>query len=418
MMRWAQIKADARDTPLSANLPARTGGGNVTPLPFPAVPRAAAAAQAHHRIGLLRVSFALVVLLPVAIAAMYYLVFAADQYVAEFRMTLRSVDPPPVAALALFDGNTPHTAAATESQIVAQYIASRAIVDELDPSLDLRKIFASPSADWWARLWLPASIEQLVYYWKGHVDPFYDTATGTIVVRVRGFTPNDALRLAEAIVGASERLVNELSARAHRDAVAYAEGDVAAAEARLKAALAAIRDFRDRAGMIDPGKTADATAALATKLRDDLLKAKAELAALKSYMRDDAPAVRVVVARIRSLEVEERGLAREMTANVGQPATQSPAAAPTLSTTLGSYEPLDAERRFAEATYQHALEGLDRARENANRQHIYIESFVPPTLPETALYPHRWRMIGTIALLAFAIWGIGGLTLQSIREHL
>jgi capsular polysaccharide transport system permease protein len=96
----------------------------------------------------------------------------------------------------------------------------------------------------------------------------------------------------------------------------------------------------------------------------------------------------------------------------------NPNGTPALSQELGSYEALDAERKFAEAAYQHALEGLDRARDNADRQHIYVESFVPPSLPQESLYPYRWRSLGTVALVAFAIWAIGRLAVQSIRDHL
>jgi capsular polysaccharide transport system permease protein len=134
---------------------------------------------------------------------------------------------------------------------------------------------------------------------------------------------------------------------------------------------------------------------------------------MKALVREDTPMIRVLKARIHALETEQRNLAREMTAS---PTTAN--GAPTLSQQLGSYEALDAERKFAEAAYQHALEGLDRARDNADRQHIYVESFVPPSLPQEALYPHRWRALGTVALVAFAIWAIGGLAVQSIRDHL
>ena len=212
-------------------------------------------------------------------------------------------------------------------------------------------------------------------------------------------------------MAASERLVNDLSARARRDMVGHAEADVVSAEARLTAALDKIRQFRDKSGLIDPGKTADATAQLANKLRDDLIKANSQLATLKTFMRDDAPPVRVLKARIRSLETQEKGLAQEMTA------TDQPAA-PTLSQTLGSYNSLEAEHKFAEAAYQHALEALDKARDNADRQQIYIASFVPPSLPEEALYPYRWRSLGVVALVAFAVWVIGALAVQSIRDHL
>jgi capsular polysaccharide transport system permease protein len=418
MQRGAAMMLRARAerqtmSPPSQQVPATAGGAIPTPLVFPR--RDGATATARRQVSLRTISFVTVVLIPVAIAAVYYLGIAADQFVAEFRMSLRTVDAPRVEPLLLLGGDTAHTGAATESQVVAQYIASRAIVDELDPALDLRRLFSPRAADWWARLWLPASIEQLVYYWRGQVDPFFDTSTGTLTVRVRAFSPGDSLKLAQAIVASSERLVNELSVRARRDAVGYAESEVAAAENRLKAALAAIQEFRDRQGMIDPGKTADATATLATKLRDDALKANSELAMLKAYMHDDAPAIRVLKARIRSLETQQRTLSREITA---PSAAQVPSPVPALSQAIGSYEALDAERKFAEAAYQHALEALDRARDNADRQHIYIESFVPPSLPETSLYPHRWRAVGTVALVAFAIWAIGGLAAQSIRDHL
>lgn len=407
----------AQQIPAAPQLPTTASGGTVTPLFLSPAPRIATSEPTRRRLSLRAVSFLVVVLLPVAAAAVYYFAFAADQYVAEFRLSLRTVDAPRIEPLALLAGGDTTRVASGESQIVTQFIASRAIVDELDPKLDLRRMFAPPAADFWARLWLPATIEQLVYYWQHQVDPFYDTSTGTIVVRVRAFAPNDALRLAQAIVASSERLINDLSIRARHDALDYAEADVTAAETRLKAALTAIREFRDKEGMIDPGQAANADTTLATKLRDDLIKAQSELATLGAYMHGDAPAVHVLRARIKSLETQQRALAHEMTASSAAPPPGS-AAAPALSHELGSYEALDAERKFAEAAYQHALETLDRARDNADRQHIYIESFVPPSLPQSALFPHRWRAVGTIALIAFAVWAIGGLAVQSIRDHL
>jgi len=356
-------------------------------------------------------SFIALVLLPIIVAAVYLFAIAADQYVSEFRFSLNSIDPPRLDPLSLLAGTTSHSPAALESQIVVQYITSRAIVDGLDASLDLRRMFSPPEADWWARLPRPTSIEALVLYWRGQVDPFYDPANGTVVVRVRAFTPAEALQLAKAIVAASEQLVNELSLRARRDTVRNAETEVAQAEARLKATLADIRAFRDREGLIDPGKTAEATGSLAARLRDELVRTNADLSTLKSYMRDDAPAVKVLKARIRSIETQQRAVAHDLT-------DTDRSRNDTLSRQLGAYEQLESERRFAEAAYQHALQGLDQARANADRQQVYIASFVPPSLPEDALYPRQWRSLGVVALVAFALWAIGGLAVQSIRDHL
>jgi capsular polysaccharide transport system permease protein len=365
----------------------------------------------HARPSLRAVSFVALVVIPVAVSAAYYFAVASDQYVAEFRFTLNTADPPRLDPLSLLTGNATHSPAALDSQILVQYMTSRAIVDRIDGSLDLRRVFSPPEADWWARLPQPAPIEELVRFWRGQVDPFYDPADGTVTVRVSAFTPADALRLSQAVVAASEKLVNDLSLRARRDGLLQARSEVAHAEDRLKSVLGKVRAFRDREGLIDPLKTAEATGVLATRLRSEVVRANADLSTLKAYMRDDAPSVKVLRARIRSLEAQRRSLAHEMT---GPDNTRSD----TLSGVLGSYEQLESEHKFAEAAYQHALQSLDQARADADRQHVFVASFIPPSLPEEALYPRRWRALGTVALMAFAVWGIGGLTVQSIRDHL
>jgi capsular polysaccharide transport system permease protein len=355
--------------------------------------------------------FILVVLLPTAVAALYLFAVAADQYVAEFRFTLSTAEPPRSEPLALLTGAASQPSAALQSQVLVQYIASRAMLDRIGAAIDLRRLFAPPAADRWSRLAEGASIEELVRYWRGQVDPFYDPANGTVTVRVRAFEPADTLSLAQAIVAASEELVNELSQRLRHDALREAEGEVARAQDRLRAAQNRVGAFRDHAGMIDPDRAAAQTGQIADRLRGEVVRANAELATLRAYMSADAPSVRLLQARIRSLEAQRRLIAHEMTG-------ASPAQPATLSTLLGSYEQLDAERRFAEAAYQHALQGLDTARANADRQQVYLASFIPPSRPEEALYPRRWRDLGTIAVLAFALWGIGGLAVRSVRDHL
>src|SRR3954451_10159473 len=113
----------------------------------------------------------------------------------------------------------------------------------------------------------------LVWYWKGQVDPVYDPANGTVTVRVRAFDPDDALRLAEAGVASCEALVNELSLRSRNDALVHANAELAQAEERLKKVVGRVRAFRDREGLIDPARAAEANNTLAARLRDDLSKA-------------------------------------------------------------------------------------------------------------------------------------------------
>jgi len=406
-------RSAARGEPLAAEragvpmAPPSSNSGQVVRLAPHDLAVSPQAARRRRRLSPRWISFVAVVVLPVALVAAYYFAVAADQYVSEFRFTLRTAEMPRAGSAWLLAGADAPSLAATDSRIVVQYVTSRAIVDELAPNLDLRRIFSPQGADWWARLGLPASIEALVAYWKNQVDAFYDQADSTVVVRVRAFAPEDALRVAQAVVAASERLVNDLSQNMRRDALRHSEEEVAQAKARLVKALADIRDFRDRSGLIDPGRTAAANATLAARLRDDLARANAELSTLRAYMRDDSPTIKVSRARIRSLETQLAGAARDLGGGDR-----------TLSRELSAFEQLENERKFAEDAYRHALEGLDRARSEADRQQVYIASFIPPSLAEQALHPRRWRGLGVVALIAFAVWAIGSLTVQSVRDHL
>jgi capsular polysaccharide transport system permease protein len=356
-------------------------------------------------------SFIIVVAVPVVTAAVYYFFVAADQYVAEFRFALRSAEPERHDPVLFFQESIAPSVMGLDSYVVVQYLASRAIIDDLSTTVDLREMFSRSEADWPVRLDLPVSIEELVRYWKRQVDAFFDATNGTIVVRARAFAPQDALKLAEGILASSERLVNELSARARRDALRNADEEVGRAEKRLKSALTRLREFRDKEGIIDPRKTADATVALAGRVRDELVRAGTELSTLKHYMRDDAPSIKMLEARVQSLEAQRRAVESEVT---DTEKTRSEA----LSRIMGSYEQLESERAFAENTYQHALQALDRSRINADRQQVYLATFVQPTLPEEALYPRRLQSFAVASGVAFVVWMIGGFILQSIRDHL
>ena len=356
-------------------------------------------------------SFIIIVVIPAAIAATYYFLVAADQYVAEFRFALRSAEPERHDPALFLQESIAPSVMGLDSYVVVQYLASRAIIDDLSATLDLRQMFSRAEADWPVRLDLPVSIEELVRYWKRQVDAFFDATNGTIVVRARAFTPQDALRLADGILASSERLVNDLSARARRDALRNAEEEVGRAEKRLKSALTRLREFRDKEGTIDPRKTADAAVALAGRVRDELVRADTELSTLKHYMRDDAPSIKMLEARVQSLEAQRRAVESEVT---DTEKTRSEA----LSRVMGSYEQLENERTFAENTYQHALQALDRSRINADRQQVYLATFVRPTLPEESLYPRRLQSLAVAFGVAFAVWMIGGFILQSIRDHL
>ena len=117
------------------------------------------------------------------------------------------------------DVNFSFTAPGQNAYIVTSYIQSRAIVDDLSKTLNLREIFRRPEADFWARLKRNAWIDELTDYWKSMVSTYIDAPSGIVTLQVRAFRPDDAVALAKAVLTLSETLVNRISDRARQDAM-------------------------------------------------------------------------------------------------------------------------------------------------------------------------------------------------------
>jgi hypothetical protein len=100
------------------------------------------------------VSFILFVVIPSIVATLYFAFLASDQFVAEARFAVRSaqvdsasLDNMKSAMSSASASMSVPSIAGQDAYIIAAYIRSRAIVDDLSKGLDLRAIFRRPEAD-------------------------------------------------------------------------------------------------------------------------------------------------------------------------------------------------------------------------------------------------------------------------------
>jgi capsular polysaccharide transport system permease protein len=81
------------------------------------------------------------------------------------------------------------------------------------------------------------------------------------------------------------------------------------------------------------------------------------------------------------------------------------------------YERLVLDRTFAEKQLASALASLELARTEAQKKQLYVERIVQPNLPDHPGQPHRLRGIIVVLALGLVAWGILGLLIASVREH-
>lgn len=357
----------------------------------------------------LTLSALLVVALPSLIAAVYFGLIASNVYEAEARFAVRTGAISGIDALTSLAG-IPSINQVQDSLIVANFITSRAAVEALEDNIGLRKRYNDKAIDIGSRLSADAPIEDLVRFWQMHVSVAIESPSGIITARVRGFSPTDAQALTDALVRASEQLVNKLGAQARNDLVANSERELRDIENRLRASRERLNQLRVSEGVIDPQLTAQGINLLMTELRGEAVKLEQEIATIQRVVSKDAPQVQLMRTRLAAIREQNDALQNELTLrrDNGREA---------LSSVMTRFDQLTLERQILERQYTSAAASLEQARAAAARQQMYLATFVRPVLPEDPAGPRRILHPFLIALGLLVIWGVAA-SIVSRRQAL
>ena len=358
------------------------------------------------------ISGILLVAIPSIISGVYFGFVAADQYVSEARFTVAGGEPPIADGLQLATG-IPALAIVQDTQIVTNFIDSRAAVEQLDRMVNLRDAYSDKRADWYARFNPSLPIEKFVRYWQSMVDASIKLPSGIVEMQVRAFTPTDAVKISNAVLKISENLINDLNERMNRDAVANAQVEMDRATERLGKARAALEKARNDEGILDAEKAGELIGRLIEGARARYLQMEQEYNAQLRSVSADAPQMRAMKTQLSAVQGQIQNLESQLTVN-----GKGSAGAKTIATSMSKFAELDLEKQIAERLYASAATGLESSRLAAEHKLMYINAFVRPTIPEEPRYPRR--MLSWIGVTASAtiLWllcvGLGLI----VRNHM
>ncbi|WP_395666469.1 hypothetical protein [Methylocella sp.] len=346
------------------------------------------------------VAFALLFALPALAGVLYFSVFASSVYLSESRFAVRGGERVASDAVSLLTGLGSFTQV-QDSLIVADYVKSQAIVEALEKEVDLRALYSRPGIDSFSRFDPSLPIEKFAKYWRSHVQTSIESPSGIVTLRVYAYSPQDTLKIADAAVSLSERLVNGLSTRALNDAVTLAETELSRAEDRLSAARLALRDLRNAQATLDPRRAAEGVDKLVSELRLEKIHIEQDIkAAARGRVGANAPQVQIMRARADVIGEQIASLEAQVTS---QTASQPDA----LSAKITRFDELELERQIAEKQYTQAAAALERAKVNAQEKKVYLAAFVAPALPYEPSGPMR-MLFSLLSVGAAALLYLGG----------
>lgn len=403
-------QVELRSTPVLKALPQDVAEDTSAPLTMPQ------RARGSLRLGGI-LSFFLCVVLPTIAAGYYYFAIASNQYVVEWRYTVRdsstAASTSTVASSVMTSLLGTSSAASTpDNYAVAEYIKSEQAIIDLEKRVRLTALYGRPSIDFFSRFNTALPIEKFARYWDNMVVSTFDQITGTALAQVRAFSPDDAYLIANTLVELTEDLVNETAQRPQREAVKYAEYEVARAEDRVKRVRRELLEYRNKAAVIEPNSSVVlSNATVATTLRQTLAQYQSELGTmLQGGLGQNASQVLGAKRRIKAVQDQIKDVEADITKvkQGNQP----------LSEIVARYEELDLERQFAQGLLTSTVQSLEQARSNASARRLFIMPYVKPALPQSSTYPNRTVAVLTVAGVATMLWMIALLIGRSIREHL
>jgi capsular polysaccharide transport system permease protein len=358
------------------------------------------------------VLFASLVVVPDLVVSVYYGLLASDQYVAEAKFTVSSAAIPKMDGLGSVTG-LPPILIVQDTQVVTNYIHSRAIVEKLESTVGLRDVYTSPSIDWWSRF-RKKPIEKFTDYW-GHMSyTSISLPAGIVTLTVSAFSPEDAKRIADAVVNLSEDLINDLNERMRRDTVLASERDMERAATQVGRARAELEIARNAEGLVDVGQTTTAFSKLIGEMEGDLLKAEQEYDIQIRYVTEAAPQVRALKSRITSMRAQVEAMKAQVTSQIEKTA----AAEKALSGKMTKFSELELEQHIAERRYAGSVAAVETARMLSERRMLYLHEIVAPALPEESKYPKRWLIVSMFFLASLIVWGGMVAGMVFVRNHM
>ena len=350
----------------------------------------------------------LLVAIPTIAISFYFAFWASDVYMSESRFVVRSPDRKMPSGLGSLLQGTGFSKTQDDSYAVREYILSRDALKVLNDRMNLKSAFASAKVDMFSRFTgidPDDSFEALHRYYQQKIDVQTDPASSIVVLTVRAFDAQEAHKANAILLEQSEALVNRLNERARQDLIRYARSEVEAAEKTAKAATLALSGFRNAQNVVDPERQAAVQLQQVAKLQDELISTNTQLSQLRKFTPSNP--------QIESLQNRSATLQAEINKETARVAGGSGS----LANKAAGIQQLSLEVEFASKQLAAAFAGLESARNEAQRQQVYVERIAEPSLPDMAQEPRRLRRVLATILLGLIAWGILSMLLAGVKEH-
>lgn len=341
-------------------------------------------------------------------SAVYWLAIASDRYVSHSRVIVQQTDLAAQEAPSLGSILAGDMSGNRQDQLLMRdYLLSRDMVRKLDAELGLEAHYSGWTIDPFSRLAFANAPEDVYEYFQDRVTVEFDEYAGVLVIDAQAFEPEMAQKITQMMVAEGGTFMNETAQGLADDQIAFLRQQVEDLNGRARDARQAVIAFQNRERIASPEAQAQSINNVIAQLEARRSELQVQIASQSAFLVPDHP---ILVELRRQVGAIDAQIAQQNSRLAGPRGG-------TLNSKAEQLAVLESDAQFAEEMYRTALTSLEKGQVESTRTIKTLSIIQPPTLPEQAELPDRWRMAIIYAIVAFLIAGVLQLLTLIIRDH-
>lgn len=367
------------------------------------------ARRRRRKMALLAARLAVFVGIPTILAGIYFYTLATPMYATKSAFIIQQSEAPSAGGSigGLLSGSP--LATSQDSITVQDYLTSREAMLRLDADTGFKAHFSSDAIDPLQRLPENPTNEEAYKVYLDRVSIGYDPTEGLLRMEVVAADPQVSQDFSDHLIAYAEEQVDQMTQRLREDQMKGARESLDDTEAKMIAAQEKIVQLQEQLGIISPDAETAAIMSQVSAFETQLQQKRLQLQQLLDNPRPNQARVEGTQGDIRRLD----NLITDLRAQL----TQANEGADSLARITAELRMAEVDLATRQAMAASAIQALEMARVEANRQVRYLSLSSRPVAPDEPTYPRKFENT-LLAMLVFSgIYLLASLTAAVLREQ-
>lgn len=353
--------------------------------------------------------FIVFVVIPSLLFSFYQLFIATERFESQAQIIVQQPDSMATmdAGMALLSGMGVPTGG-SDTELVKAYIFSNDMVEYLNQELNLRSHYSQDFIDYFSRIHVDDTREELLKYYQERVKVIINEKSGVISVYSQGFDSEYAQQLTNKIVERAEWFINSIGHQLANAQLDFVQGEHENIENRLAQAQTDLLNFQQKYNLLDPTAEGAAMQQITYTIEGQIAVKQTELKTAKAVMSSKSPQVLAILNELNALKAQLK-TERSKLAESGKEEMA-------VSELLAKFTDYKVKMELAIQAYTSSQISLEKSRIEAYRQIKYLIVVEQATMSEESKYPDVFYNISLFILLLSLVFGIGKIVISTIQE--